>query len=619
MSFAHLLGLALWVGTVGTEDYSRPDTRVAEAWAAGREAMQLGDLQQVQAGLDKIYQWQSDSGIRNLFTVSQSLLRAGLKAERERDQQRTQLYLDYAGKMSPQLLDVELVRATIHLRHQPFDVVTALLMVVKGLVQASNSATFVARWILYGVMLAATAIGLFILTVLTLLLRRPIQSVAHLIAQAVPVPLPAFPIRLLLWGGFLFLVQWGPGFAVLAALLLVGILGQRRERYAAGALAVLLAAVPWAGERAAVLCAGLGSPRFVEMSSWRDTTGSHAFVRGVEERWTSKSGNLSPTEALLLGAEFKRRGDFKAAADVLKPHRADPELKAVVLNNLAGARVALSDFKAAVTDYRAAIGESPAAALYHYNLSQVLVRKLLLPAEGEQEIATAGGLDREFVQGLIAKSSDNPNRFVVDEPIPLRTILRVGWEEGSQQGVAGFQTLWESFAPRLAPIQGMIAFAGAAAISLLAAVFLGGWSLSFSCKRCGCEACRWCKESQEGAALCPECHLLYGKRVEVEGRSREEKDAEIRRYGARTARVRLAASVLLLGGGQFLNGKWVKGLIGLFMWSLILGAWLAPNRLFAPILQAWVWDGVWGFTGIGFILWVFYLAGTIRTGRTALG
>ncbi|MBI2889744.1 MAG: hypothetical protein HYY13_03060 [Nitrospirae bacterium] len=616
MNLSAALLLASLLGALGTEDYIRPDARVAEVWLAGREATLLGDLHQIRQGLEEIHQWKLDSGIPNLFTVSQALVRAALKAERERDRDRTSLYLEYARKLSPNWLDVYLAESWIRLKHHPFEIVPSVGHAVKGVVQAAGSGVFAAGAMVHGVFLGLLGLSVFGVLVLIVLARRPVWVLAHWLSHALRLRMPALPLRVALGLLLAASILAGPGYAAAAVLFLVALLGDPRDRVAGAILAGLLAGLPQAGEAGVRWAAGLSSPRFLEAAAWRDGVAMDTSVRRVEQAW-EVGGDILPEETMLLATSFKRRSDYQHAVAALESILGRNDLQTLVLNNLAGAKAALGDDRGAVALYRQAIAQAPERELYHYNVAQVLQRKLLMIEEGEREMAIAGQLNAEAVEGLIERSGTHPNRLAQDEIMPVRALMGVAKVEGDRLGPPQFAALWEAFMPRLPASYGTIAFGFLSALSLLMLPVMRGRTLPRPCLRCGAMACVWCPRARPDRPLCGECQTHYVEGHPLVGKADEAKDLEVAEHRRRQAAARLAATIVLPGTGHYAAGSTWVALSALAMDAAVVAAWLAPAPLFPPVTEAALRGLVWGLTALGCLTWLVCVIGITRYDQKA--
>lgn len=613
--------ISLWfllATVVGPDEYVRPDPYVSSVWLAKREAMLLGNLEEVRSGLEELHQWKLDRGIPNVTTLGHALLRAAFKAERERDRHRTDLYLEYARKLAPDLVDVYLARAWLHVKHHPFGVIAAASHLWDGLTHGLDGSLFVARLALFGLLFGMGFLGIWTVTVLFVTLHKPVEALAHWIAHLLRVSLPAAPLRLLIWllivAPFLLL---GAGYGLLAGMLLAAVLGERRDRVLACLMALGAASFPLWGERAFVLATGLGSPVFLEAAAWRDGMGSPGQIELAEKYWRAEV-ELEPYRRMLLAAEFKKRAEFEPARMVLEGILNDPFLGTLALNNLGGAKAALGDLKGSVAEYREAIARKPDSPLYHYNVAQVLERKLLMIEEGEREIAIAGQLDGKAVQGFIARSGDHPNRLVLDERVPVTVMLEVAWREGERPGVAQFGRWWDGMLPWMPPLFGTGAFG---ALSLLAAILIiarRDATFTHPCRRCGMVICGWCPDGGQTKKLCAECEHLRFRGAVFRRKTFEMKNGEVARHETLSGLGRAIVAAVAPGAPQYASGKSVSGIWMLGMWSALPAfAWVAPLPIMSPLMVRVLTGCLWIWAGIVLIMWVISLAGTIKDHRGA--
>ena len=133
------------------------------------------------------------------------------------------------------------------------------------------------------------------------------------------------------------------------------------------------------------------------------------------------SGKDNPVEVFSYALALKRDGRYGEAIDAynkilaLKP---DPR----TYNNLANCYVALNDFDKAKELYQKAIQMKPLPSTL-YNLSQSY-RVTLNFDKGEEYFLAAQRLDTDAVLNFRRTAGRNPNRFVVDEGLPVSDLLK---------------------------------------------------------------------------------------------------------------------------------------------------------------------------------------------------
>ena len=121
------------------------------------------------------------------------------------------------------------------------------------------------------------------------------------------------------------------------------------------------------------------------------------------------------------GLALKREGRYEEAISAYKKLLAShPDPRAYV--NLGNSYAGVNDMAAAKEAYKKSVELKPLASAY-YNLSQVS-RETLDFAKGEEYFNEAVKLNSESVSQFSSAASRNPNRFVIDETLPMSTM----WE-----------------------------------------------------------------------------------------------------------------------------------------------------------------------------------------------
>jgi tetratricopeptide (TPR) repeat protein len=261
---------------------------------------------------------------------------------------------------------------------------------------------------------------------------------------------------------------------------------------------------------------------------------------------------------------LKREGFYGKAAGLYEEMaRGGPNQ--MVYTNLGNAYLAAGLTERAKDFYRMAEKMRPSPKTL-YNLSQVY-RYTLDFQTGDRYFLDAAKLDSDLVSGFTAVASSNPNRFVMDETIPMGELLERTW--------AGRKGVIDPF-----PVS-----PGAAAA--IAVVMLAGFLLAdrrtptraSRCTRCNRILCPRCTQGLQWRQTCPDCYNSLVRLVDVDPKERVTKLLAVHE---RKSRIRAAVRLLSFappGIAQVYTGRVLAGFILLWLFTFPLLA-AALNPLF---------------------------------------
>ncbi|MDP2278869.1 MAG: tetratricopeptide repeat protein [Nitrospirota bacterium] len=252
------------------------------------------------------------------------------------------------------------------------------------------------------------------------------------------------------------------------------------------------------------------------------------------------------------GLALKREGRYEEAIAAYKKILASyPDVRAYI--NLGNSYVSVNDMAAAKELYKKSIELKPLASAY-YNLSQVS-RETLDFAKGEEYFTEAIKLSRESVSQFSSAASRNPNRFVIDETLPMSAM----WEyaENSARGLI-----------KVSPLNS--ASSVIVSIALLALFYIMDSTFkqrAYRCQRCGVILCGKCGKGMLWGQMCPLCYKSLIKLDELDSRVRIAKLLEVqelRKKKRNTIRIISFAppGIAHIYGGRILSGT-------LFLWLFL--------------------------------------------------
>ncbi len=291
--------------------------------------------------------------------------------------------------------------------------------------------------------------------------------------------------------------------------------------------------------------------------------------------WSLKGRNDFPS-AFSYALALKREGHYQEAIEVYKGlagsvSRPNPR----VLINLGNAYYGVKDMEAAKEAYLKSIEIAPLPSAY-YNLSQ-LYREMLDFPKGDEYFQGAAKLSPEAVTRFTSVAGTNPNRFVVDEPLP-------------------FSDLWEyTMKNRSLSLSGIEVPVLFLAVALIPCFYFLNRKLKHRaqrCKRCGAVFCSRCSRNVVWGEMCSRC---FGSLVRIEETDSRERIARLLSvYQSRTRRRNATKllSYVIPGGGQVYSGKILVGF--LFLWVsffclvLFLMNFLFPESGVFPFRHGWL-------------------------------
>lgn len=352
----------------------------------------------------------------------------------------------------------------------------------------------------------------------------------------------------------------GPLFFMTGSLLLLGLYFRGMNKTVVYASVLLLLLSP--------ICLGLinmflsaPSPELraiVAVNESRD----NKYAASVLKNKVVSTRNRDDYRALFsYGLALKREGRYEEAIAVYKKLLAShPNPRAYV--NLGNSYVSVNDMASAKESYKKSVELKPLASAY-YNLSQVS-RETLDFAKGEEYFTEAIKLSSESVSRFASAASRNPNRFVIDETLPMSAM----WEY-AETGAPSRSEI------KISPLDS--ASSVVISIALLALFYIMDSAFSesrvsdkqraYRCQRCGVILCGKCGKGMLWGQMCPLCYKSLIKLDELDSRVRIAKLLEVqelRKKKRNTIRIISFAppGIAHIYGGRILSGT-------LFLWLFL--------------------------------------------------
>jgi tetratricopeptide (TPR) repeat protein len=290
--------------------------------------------------------------------------------------------------------------------------------------------------------------------------------------------------------------------------------------------------------------------------------------------WTLRGRN-DFASSFSYALALKREGDYQSAIETFKSLAGRlPGAEPRVYINLGNAYYGLKDMEAAKESYLKSIEITPFPSAF-YNLSQIH-REMLDFAKGNEYFLEAAKLSPEAVSRFAAISGSNPNRFVVDEPLPISAF----WDYAMRFGKS--------------PLSGFQFVGPFVAVLMMAGFYFLDKRVRHRaqrCKRCGAVYCSRCSRTITWGEMCPSCFGSLIKIDEVDSRERIARLLSIYQSQMKRRRRAKLGSCLIPGAGHIYSGKILTGL--LFLWPFMFAVTLivvnySPISGLFPFTHAWI-------------------------------
>jgi len=269
---------------------------------------------------------------------------------------------------------------------------------------------------------------------------------------------------------------------------------------------------------------------------------------------------------------LKREGRYNEALGIYST-LIDKSPNARVYNNIANCYVARNDMARAKKFYEKSIELRPTVVSL-YNLSQVS-RRTRDYTKGEGYFLSAQKLSPGAVSRFQTLWSWNPNRFVVDEVLPLPVLLSYAMHNPMGVSSIGLSALPLSVTPVFALVLIILFYVLDRSIE----------SRAYRCKKCGVIFCNMCEKHLPWGRMCPKC---FGSLVKLDGLDPRERIARLQEtysYQVRRRSIVKTFSLLLPGSAYIYGGDVLKGFL-LLWYFLFLLSLIPVGSLFAErILQ----------------------------------
>jgi tetratricopeptide (TPR) repeat protein len=315
-------------------------------------------------------------------------------------------------------------------------------------------------------------------------------------------------------------------------------------------------------------------------------------------------GKDNPVELFSYALAMKREGGYDEAINIyneLIANKPGPKL----YNNLANCYFAINDIEKAKELYRKSIQLQPVATAF-YNLSEVS-RETLDFEKGDEYFLSAQKLDRDAVSMFRRIFSRNPNRFVIDENLPMSTIWGYAEEKATRASTIDLSIV----PPALMPVIALL-------MVILFYIFTGRVKYkAYRCKRCGTILCNKCEKHILWGRMCLQCYRSLIKLDELDAKERIARLLTVYEYQKGRRDIIKVLSFIMPGSGQIYAGNVLYGL--LFLWPFLFLLFIPiTNLIFIP--ETYHFSHTWlSLCSLLLMLVVYFVSNILTRRRLAKG
>ena len=542
-----------------------------------------------QAELESLYQYKLDRGINNLTLVSSFLLRSSDQFLRQGKLRQAVDYAEYALMLSPAYPPSYIHLGKVYWAQNRLRVFSAPAGWLKAL-RATCMNYF------FAVFFLSNSLYLFLLSFLLMIglfaiisLYKYVKLFLHDVRHLVPIKLPAN--LFLLWGGLIvflpFFFKWSIFLIFIYWLMLLFVYHSKREQQIIIIIAFLF----------------LSSPFLIQLISKLSVTSSsgvfYQLYQISEENW-DKDGEQrlrawvedypNDIDALFaLGLINKKKRNYSEAQRYYEKALQIDARHYRTLCNLGNVFLAAQKPDKAIEYYNRCIDHYPLSVKGYYNLSRAQLLEYMF-VESKKSFNKAKEIDPDRVDYFSRIHSENMNRIVIDETIPLQVFWEKTFQPTEEKELFAAY-LWDGFFKGI-PFKYWysVLFVFLVFVSL---IFVDRYrsALSLRCEYCGCAVCKKCKTLVFEYTMCKQCAGIFkGKRdsTVMSVKKKEKQVITIERFHKSHIIIGKMLSILIPGAGHLWLDKPLKGALMSFVFfflvlqllpvkELVVNPWLLIN------------------------------------------
>ena len=223
----------------------------------------------------------------------------------------------------------------------------------------------------------------------------------------------------------------------------------------------------------------------------------------------------------------------------------------------------------AIANYDRCISLYPESVRGYYNLSRAQLLEYMFK-ESNKSFKKAAELDPGEIDYFIKIYSENINRMVIDETIPLQIFWEKTFQPSKEKAISS-QYLWNTFFRGLPYKYWYSVFFVFFIFVCLIYVDRYRTDLSLGCEYCGRAACKKCKTFVSEYNLCKQCAGIFkgNRNISISVKNKEEHVITIERFHKCHIIIGKILSFLLPGAGHLLLDKPLKGALLLFIFFFL--------------------------------------------------
>ena len=514
----------------------------------------------LQTELESIYQYKLDGGLNNLTLVSSFLLRSSDQFLRQGKVQKALDYAEYALMLSPAYPPAHIHLGRVYWAHNRLSIFSPLAGWLKALratcINYFFAVFFLAQFLHDFLLSFLLTIALFA----TISLYKYFKLFMHDLRHLVPLKLPAALFAL--GGGLIvilpFFFHWSIFLIFIYWLMVFFVYHSKREQLIIIMFAFLFLSSPFLIQVISKLSVTGSSGVFYQLYQISEENGEEESEARLRS-WIDDYPN--DVDALFaLGLINKRMRNFSGAARYYERALQINPQHYRTLCNLGNLFVAERKPGVAIDYYKRCIELNPLSVRGYYNLSRAQLLEYMF-VESKESFNRAKEIDTDRVDYFSKIHSENINRIVIDETIPLQVFWEKTFQPAAEKDhFAGY--LWDAFFKGI-PFRYWysVFFVFLLFVSL---IFVDRYrsQLSLSCEYCGCPVCKRCKTLVPEYNLCRQCAGIFkGKRdiIDMSVKKKEQQVIAIERFHKRHIIVGKIVSLLIPGSGHLWLDKPLQG------------------------------------------------------------
>jgi tetratricopeptide (TPR) repeat protein len=279
----------------------------------------------------------------------------------------------------------------------------------------------------------------------------------------------------------------------------------------------------------------------------------------------------------MKGLLYKHGGHyFDALKENLEYTRVNPSDASGHIN-LGNIYFVLNNLGETISEYRRGENTDPSNAAIYYNLSKAYFHQFKFQ-QATNMLKKASSIDSDLVTYYTEIHSTNPNRLLIDSPIPDIWF----WEEVPpllSSALADQDKFWIDLGPGLDFAGTAIMMAVITIVLLL--IQLAGQQLNISrfCVMCG-QPSNKRKRKGSVARICSLCEMTALKKGQIDSEDRDKRMFAMNRRTRIKSLVSFILAFLYPGAGDIYMGRIISGIFFAVIWACLLSIWFASGRLF---------------------------------------